>query len=80
MLQPNTLRQLLSMRYSSQAQAVHEHADSEASPQLVTDFADLPKLGVHESLVNALVSNMKYREMTEVQSLTINPALRGVDL
>lgn len=49
-------------------------------PGLVTRFADLVHLGVDQNLVDALVNGMGYETMTEVQTMTINPAMKGVDL
>jgi len=46
----------------------------------VTRFSELPKLGVNEGLVRALTQGMRYENMTEVQSMTINSALKGVDM
>ncbi|KAI1638133.1 ATP-dependent RNA helicase mss116 [Biscogniauxia mediterranea] len=77
------LRQIAARLYSSESAAVQtNHADesSQAPSGLVTRFADLTKLGVNEHLVRALTHGMKYETMTEVQSMTINPALKGVDL
>ncbi|KAI1505296.1 ATP-dependent RNA helicase mss116 [Biscogniauxia marginata] len=77
------LRQIALRLYSSESAAVREDQPDEysgASSGLVTQFRDLTKLGVNETLVRALTEGMKYDTMTEVQSLTINPALKGVDL
>lgn len=54
--------------------------DSPASLNQVTRFEDLTKLGVNHHIVKAITEDMKYDVMTEVQSLTINPALKGTDL
>lgn len=51
-----------------------------STEDLVTRFADLPSLGVHEHLVRSLTDTLGYETMTEVQSKTISPALAGKDL
>lgn len=74
---------LLPRFYSSESAAVREDegaGQGESSSGLVTRFADLVKLGVDPNLVQALTKGMGYETMTEVQSLTINPAMKGVDL
>lgn len=73
--------QAIQRYYSSEAAAVRQDDASDSSSSgLVTRFQDLVKLGVNENLVNALTQGMGYETMTEVQSLTINPAMKGVDL
>lgn len=65
-----------------------ESATAEATPEVapersnepVTKFRDLRRLGVHENIVEALVRDFKYEDMTEVQSATINAALKGKDM
>ena len=77
------INHVTSRYYSAEAAAVRseEDADSGASSSgLVTRFEDLTKLGVDKNLVNALTRGMGYETMTEVQSMTINPAMKGVDL
>ncbi|EFQ27767.1 DEAD/DEAH box helicase [Colletotrichum graminicola] len=70
-------------RYSSEAAAAVA-ADPAAKTQEpsgpTTRFADLRKLGVHSSLVSTITDGMKYETMSEVQSKTIEPALKGMDL
>ncbi|CAK7206539.1 hypothetical protein SEUCBS139899_009335 [Sporothrix eucalyptigena] len=51
-----------------------------ASSGLITRFADLNKLGVHENLIKNLTQNLGYETMTPVQSMTISPALAGKDM
>ncbi len=80
----------LSRLYSSSASqtAPAETAPAEAAPagrndgpdDVVTQFRDLPKLGVHENLVKAITRGMGYDAMTDVQTKTINAALQGKDL
>ncbi|KAK0715749.1 P-loop containing nucleoside triphosphate hydrolase protein [Lasiosphaeris hirsuta] len=64
--------------YSSEATAADDELPSTAG--LVTKFADLSTLNVHPKLVNSIVDGMGYENMTEVQSMTISPALVGKDL
>ncbi|KAL7627553.1 hypothetical protein AAE478_001746 [Parahypoxylon ruwenzoriense] len=82
-LQSNPLKQVAERLYSYESTAARPQAEVEnsaASSGRVTRFADLSKLGVHENIVRAITQGMKYETMTEVQSLTIKPALQGVDL
>ncbi|CAJ2513609.1 Uu.00g017280.m01.CDS01 [Anthostomella pinea] len=76
------IRQLSTRFYSSESAAeAHEDVDGASSDSgPITRFADLAKLGVNPNLVRALTDGMKYENMTEVQSLTIAPAIKGVDL
>ncbi|KAK1640987.1 DEAD/DEAH box helicase [Colletotrichum phormii] len=84
---PSALRVPLSIHafrlYSSEA------ADAAAAPVaedegkasgLTTKFADLTKLDVHTTLVDTITQRMRYEDMTDVQSKTIEPALKGMDL
>ena len=69
--------------YSTESAAAVDSADTEgaaAGNAITTSFADLQKLGVHRNLTNAIISDMGYETMTPVQSLTINPALKGTDM
>lgn len=50
------------------------------TPDIVTKFADLKQLGIHPNLLEAITSGMQYDTMTPVQSMTINPALKGTDM
>ncbi|KAH7030868.1 P-loop containing nucleoside triphosphate hydrolase protein [Microdochium trichocladiopsis] len=77
-LRPTILRLVPRRFYSAESAAVRE--EEAISDDRITKFSDLPKLGVDQKLVDALVHGMKYEDMTDVQSLTINSALRGVDL
>ncbi|KAI0111902.1 DEAD-domain-containing protein [Daldinia grandis] len=76
------LRQIALRLYSQESAAAYatQTDDSPASIYNVTRFEDLSKLGVDERIIRAITVDMKYDTMTEVQSLTINPALKGVDL
>ncbi|OTB08101.1 hypothetical protein M426DRAFT_317206 [Hypoxylon sp. CI-4A] len=82
-LQLSPFSQIALRLYSQESAASQSLADTEDSPASlydVTRFEDLSKLGVNERIVRAITQDMKYDTMTEVQSLTINPALKGVDL
>jgi ATP-dependent RNA helicase MSS116, mitochondrial len=79
-LRSTCLQSIATRLYSSEAVAEKQQDDSSVGSQRITKFADLPQLGVHPSLVSAITEGMRYEDMTDVQSLTINSALRGVDL
>lgn len=77
------LRQIALRLYSQESAAAYANTqtdDSPASLYNITRFEDLSKLGVDERIIRAITVDMKYDNMTEVQSLTINPALKGIDL
>lgn len=80
----SSIPQVVSRYYSYESAAVRQDAEPEQPPAhlsgLVTQFADLVKLGVDPNLVSAITQGMGYDKMTEVQTLTINPAMKGVDL
>ncbi|KAK4197223.1 P-loop containing nucleoside triphosphate hydrolase protein [Triangularia verruculosa] len=63
--------------YSSESAARQETATPSGR---VTKFRDLETLGVNNALVKSITEGMKYEDMTEVQSMTINAALAGKDL
>ncbi|KAK8060277.1 hypothetical protein PG996_010207 [Apiospora saccharicola] len=77
-----SLRCLSQRLYSQSAAApqTYDNAGSASTPELITKFGDLSKLGVHPRLVEAITVGMKYEDMTDVQTKTINAALNGVDL
>lgn len=82
-LQSSSLKQIAIRLYSQESAAAHPQPvteDSPASLNQVTQFADLAKLGVNSRIVKAITEDMKYDTMTEVQTMTINPALKGTDL
>jgi ATP-dependent RNA helicase MSS116, mitochondrial len=69
--------------YSAESAAAQANREAEFAPvpsAPVTRFADLSSLGVNEHLVNAITQGMGYENMTEVQSMTINSALKGTDM
>ncbi|XDG09547.1 hypothetical protein ABKA04_009162 [Annulohypoxylon sp. FPYF3050] len=81
-IQSSSFRQVAIRLYSGEA-AAHPNTHVEDSPAGIYDitkFEDLAKLGVNERLIRAITQDMRYDTMTDVQSLTINPALKGVDL
>lgn len=80
-LRPSVLRLIPQRAYSAESAATRENpSQANVSSEIITQFADLPKLGVDQRLVDALTRGMQYETMTDVQTKTINPALRGVDL
>jgi ATP-dependent RNA helicase MSS116 len=53
----------------------------DAAPSYITKFADLSKQSlVHDNVIKAITRNMGLETMTEVQSATINQALKGTDM
>jgi ATP-dependent RNA helicase MSS116, mitochondrial len=74
------VRQFSPRFYSSEAAESTSSPALRESSELITKFEDLTRLGVDPVLVEALTVGMKYSDMTEVQSMTINSALKGVDL
>ncbi|KAH8879697.1 DEAD-domain-containing protein [Thozetella sp. PMI_491] len=50
------------------------------APKEVTRFTELRDLGFDDRLVESITSGMKYEQMTQVQSMTINEAMAGKDL
>lgn len=63
--------------YSSEAAA--QDASSGSSGR-ITGFSELASLGVHERLVSSITQGLGYEKMTDVQSMTIAPALEGKDV
>ncbi len=64
--------------YSSESAARQQSGN--AAPELITRFADMESVGVHPRLVDAITKGMGYENMTDVQSMTISPALAGKDV
>ncbi|KAI0152363.1 DEAD-domain-containing protein [Hypoxylon sp. NC0597] len=82
-LQLTPLRQITIRLYSQESAVAHPETDIENLPGGIYDvnrFEDLKNLGVNERIVRAITQDMGYETMTEVQALTINPALKGTDL
>ncbi|KAI2624255.1 ATP-dependent RNA helicase mss116 [Hypoxylon sp. NC1633] len=82
-LHANPLRQVASRLYSQESAATdtETHTENEAASLYdVTRFEELARLGVNERIIRAITDDMKYDKMTDVQSMTINPALKGTDL
>ncbi|KAK7748551.1 hypothetical protein SLS53_000571 [Cytospora paraplurivora] len=69
-------RQIISRNYSEAA----AESRKEGQAGRVTRFADLEALGVHENILKAILEDMQYETMTDVQSMSINPALQGKDI
>jgi ATP-dependent RNA helicase MSS116, mitochondrial len=85
------LQHLQSRLYSSEASAPTvaqvtqdsqdaQDAHHDSAPGPITRYADLEHLGVHASIINSIVHGMGYETMTDVQAMTIAPALRGKDM
>ncbi|POS81249.1 cytochrome-19 [Diaporthe helianthi] len=72
-------RQIISRNYSSAAAAT-ESQDGGNQAGLVTRFADLTTLGVHPNIIKSLVDDMRYETMTDVQAMSITPAMQGKDI
>ncbi|KAL2175673.1 P-loop containing nucleoside triphosphate hydrolase protein [Thermothelomyces heterothallicus CBS 202.75] len=68
------------LRFYSAESAAPQTSSDNGSSNLVTRFEDLRRLGVHEHLVNSLTKGLGYETMTDVQSMTISPALAGKDV
>ncbi|KAK3307041.1 P-loop containing nucleoside triphosphate hydrolase protein [Chaetomium strumarium] len=64
--------------YSSESAA--EQLSTDAAPGPISRFEDLSRLNVHEHIVRAITQDMKYETMTDVQTMTIRPALLGKDV
>ncbi|KAL1842881.1 hypothetical protein VTJ49DRAFT_3898 [Mycothermus thermophilus] len=67
-------------RFYSAAAPSPAQPSSDASSEPITRFADLPKLGVSDSLVRSITQGMGYENMTPIQAMTINAALAGKDV
>lgn len=70
-------RQIISRNYSAEAAESRKEGGQSGR---VTRFADLEALGVHENILKAILDDMQYETMTDVQSMSINPALQGKDM
>jgi ATP-dependent RNA helicase MSS116 len=68
--------------YSSEAAAVEQPASGEAASGAPTHFAQLAnsEYNVNETLIKNITHGMGYEKMSAVQSATIAPALKGMDL
>ena len=67
---------------ASAAAQVAETSQQDAShPGVITQFQDLASEGLVSSVViDTITKDMKFEVMTDVQSATINEALRGTDM
>ncbi|KAF2968533.1 hypothetical protein GQX73_g5059 [Xylaria multiplex] len=78
-----TPRYAFSHLYSTESATAQANREGEFAPvpsAPVTRFSELSQLGVNPQLVAALTRGMGYDAMTEVQSMAINPALKGTDM
>ncbi|KAM0275885.1 hypothetical protein ACHAQH_007317 [Verticillium albo-atrum] len=66
--------------YSAEAGAAVEPEQSSDANAQPTRFDELPSLGVHPNLVKNITNGMGYENMSDVQTQTITPALKGTDL
>jgi ATP-dependent RNA helicase MSS116 len=72
--------------YSSEAavaedvDAVPEVAATADAAGEISTFQDLETIGVHRNLLDAIIKDMGYDDMTPVQAKTIAPALKGTDM
>ncbi|TGJ82990.1 hypothetical protein E0Z10_g5770 [Xylaria hypoxylon] len=76
-------RYAFSHLYSTESAAAQANREGEFAPvpsAPVTRFGELSQLGVNDRLIEALTRGMGYDAMTEVQAMTINPALKGSDM
>lgn len=81
LLTSSVTRQIIQRASYSSASATAESDSKDEKPNgLITRFADLNALGVHDSLIRAITEGFGYEKMTDVQSMSINPALQGKDL
>jgi ATP-dependent RNA helicase MSS116 len=62
-------------------QAAGENLDGSSPPLEVTEFAELAKNRmVHHNVVHGITKGMGHTTMTQVQTMTINQALKGDDM
>ncbi|KAJ4390555.1 hypothetical protein N0V93_004151 [Gnomoniopsis smithogilvyi] len=71
-------RNIISRSYSSAS--AEASSQNEKTSGLITRFADLSNVGVHANLLRSIVNDMRYENMTDVQAMSINPALSGKDI
>ncbi|TLS29103.1 hypothetical protein PpBr36_01732 [Pyricularia pennisetigena] len=65
--------------FTSGAEAQQERSVQHESAT-ITKFSDLTKANIDESITKAITVDMGYENMTDVQSMTLAPALKGKDL
>lgn len=65
--------------FTSGAEAQQELSVQPGSTK-ITKFSDLAKANIDESIIKAITVDMRYEDMTDVQSMTLAPALKGKDL
>lgn len=71
--------QFIARGYAS-ASAEAASPSGASSSGLITRFGDLSSIGVHENILRAITQDMGYVDMTDVQAMSINPALQGKDM
>ena len=63
------------------AVAAEEEENINGGQELITRFQDLEKLQIiHPNVINSITRGMGLETMTEVQSKTINEAIKGTDM
>lgn len=76
LLASSICRDIISRGYSSAS----AEATNDKTSGLITRFADLSNVGVHPNLLRSITDDMRYENMTDVQAMSINPALSGKDM
>ncbi|PSR77127.1 P-loop containing nucleoside triphosphate hydrolase protein [Coniella lustricola] len=71
-------RQIIARAYSSAAAEAGHEGEAPSGP--INRFAELDTVGVHRNIIRAIVGDMKYEKMTDVQAMSMNPALAGKDI
>ncbi|KUI60730.1 ATP-dependent RNA helicase cyt-19, mitochondrial [Cytospora mali] len=79
LLAASVSRQIISRSYSD-ATAAAESRTGGGQSGPITRFADLAPIGVHDNILRAILEDMQYETMTDVQAMSINPALQGKDI
>ncbi|KAL2159014.1 hypothetical protein VTH06DRAFT_3045 [Thermothelomyces fergusii] len=68
------------LRFYSAESAAAQSSSQKGSSGRITRFEDMRNLGVHDNLVDSITRGLGYETMTDVQSMTISPALAGKDV
>ena len=82
-LSPTSIRHLSTQTPLSQREATAEAPDAldVSSDGLISRFSELQSSGlVNESVIRTITEEMKFDNMTQVQTATINEALKGTDV
>lgn len=62
-------------------QQAAEAVQLEDAPELITKFTELEARGmIHPNVIRTITHEMRFDSMTDVQSQTINEALKGTDM